>query len=248
MIDTLLTFLPLLGAAAVIVLAQTQVKDRSERASLFLSAGAGVEILFTLARHFWAHELLWMAGPLVHAGALGAVTYGLMILVDELNPKLGGLLPGALATHKEAAPNTFQRYFFGAFGVLGILGTGLQHSLPLAGASLLALGGVLWGSLWLERQGPLGKWVLERRPDQVVWSYVYQLKVVNRQTGSTSVHWSAQVGLSTGALVPLPADGELHAQHLVAAVRERCPQALLGFSAENAARFKSTPQAMRAPG
>ena len=129
---------------------------------------------------------------------------------------------------------------------MGLFASGIHASLLMMATGVLALVGVLAGSVWVEKQGPLGRWVLQRRPDQVVWSYVHQLRVVNRRTGSSTTHWSAQLGLASGVLVPLPAQGELHAQQLVAAVMERCPGVALGFSPENATRFKSAPQQMRA--
>ena len=183
---------------------------------------------------------------MVHVASAGGVAFGLITLVDELNPKRPGAMPPMLASHKEAEPNLFLRYFLGFFGLMAVLGAGLNGGgMIRAGVSLLAIGATLAGSVWVERQGPLGRWVLERRPDLVVWSYVHSLRVVNRNTGSSTTHWSAQVGLSTGTLVPLPAMGEQQAQALVMAVMERCPGIVLGFSPENVAKFKSTPEAMR---
>lgn len=246
MIETVLHFLPLAGAAAIILLAQTQVRERSEKASLALSVGAGLEAAFLLARHFFQSELLWLAGPVVHVASAGAVAFGLITLVDELNPKRPGAMPPMLASHQEAGPNLFLRYFLGFFGVMAVLSTGLRGGgMVGAGVALLAIGATLAGSVWVERQGPLGRWVLERRPDLVVWSYVHSLRVVNRKTGSSTTHWSAQLGLASGALIPLAAMGEQQAQALVMAVMERCPGIVLGFSPENVAKFKSTPEAMR---
>lgn len=246
MIERVFHFLPLAGAALIILLAQTRVRERSEKASLALSVGAGLEAAFLLARFFFQSELLRAAVPLVHLASVGAVAFGLITLVDELNPKRPGALPPVLASHKEAEPNLFLRYFLGFFGLMAVVGAGLSGGdLFRAAISWVAIGATLAGSVWVERQGPLGRWVLERRPDLVVWSYVHSLRVVNRQTGSSTTHWSAQVGLASGALVPLAAMGEQQAQALVVAVMERCPGVVLGFSPENVAKFKSTPEAMR---
>lgn len=114
---------------------------------------------------------------------------------------------------------------FGIFGVLCMLGTGLRYSLPLTVAEILALAAALAGSVWVVRRGDPARWVFERRPDLVTWAYVHQLRIVNRNTGSSSTHWSAQV--------------------LVASVMELTPGVAAGFSAENAARFKASPGAMR---
>ena len=238
-------FLPLLGAAAIVVLAQTQVKERSEQAALALTLGGGVEVAFALLRHFVQHEALWFLGPLVRVGAVAAVCFGLLTLVDAVNPKRPTALPPALAALKDGGANMVAHVMGGIFAVLGVLGTGLRYSPGLAVGSVLAIGGALAGSVWVGRRGDLSRWVLERRPDLVSWTYVYQLRVVNRQTGSSTTHWSAQVGLSTGEKVALPALSEQGAQVLVASVMELCPSAVAGFTAENAARFKSSPGAMR---
>lgn len=242
---TFFFILPLLGAAAIVVLAQTQVKERSEKAALALTLGGGVEVGFVLLRHFVQHEALWFLGPLVHVGAVAAVCFGLLTLIDELNPKRPNPLPPALATHQGGESNIAGPVMWGIFGVLGVLGTGLRFSTAMAAGSVLAIAGAMAGSVWVSRRGSLARWVLERRPDLVAWTYVYQLRVVNRKTGSSTTHWSAQVGLSTGEKVALPALGEQAAQVLVASVMELCPGAVAGFSAENAARFKSSPGAMR---
>lgn len=246
MIALVLHFLPLLGVAGVIVLAQTQVRERSEKAALGLTIGAGLEAAYLLAGYFVQSEWLWAVAPLVQVSAAAGVAYGLITLVDELNPKLPAPLPAVLASHKQAGPNLFLRYFFGFFGLVGVLSSGLRGGALAPLTSLLAIGATLAGSVWVEKQGPLGRWLLERRPDLVVWSYVHQLTVVNRKTGSRTTHWSAQLGLSSGVKVALPTLGELAAQQLVGGVTERCPGVVLGFSPENAQRFAKSPEAMRA--
>lgn len=248
MTQTLLSFLPMLGAAGVIVLAQLQVKEHSEQAALALTIGGGLEAAYLLARYFLTSEYLWAAGPLVQVGAAGAVAFGLITLVDELNPKQPSPLPATLENHQQAGPNIPLRVMFGVFGSMAVLASAMRMGPVLSISGLLAIAGALVGSVWVEKQGPLGRWVLQRRPDLVVWSYVHQLRVVNRKTGSSTTHWSAQLGLASGTLVPIPALTEQHAQSLVAAVMERCPGIALGFSAENSTRFKSSPPAMRAGG
>lgn len=242
---TFFFLLPLLGAAAIVVLAQTQVKERSEQAALALTLGGGLEAGYALLRHFVQHEVLWLLSPLVHVGAVAAVCFGLLTLVDELNPKRPAPLPPALANHQGGEANVAVPVMWGIFGVLGVLGTGLRFSPATAGASVLAIVAAVAGSVWVSRRGGLARWVLERRPDLVTWTYVYQLRVVNRKTGSSTTHWSAQVGLSSGEKVALAAPTEQGAQVLVASVMELCPGAVAGFTQEHAARFKSSPGAMR---
>lgn len=244
----ILEVLPVLGAIGVIVLAQTQVREKSERAALPLMIGAGLEVAYALAHHFMNNEYLFLAGGFVHVGAVGGVVYGLMILVDELHPKVPAPLPAIVANLNKSV-NAVPRVMLGAFGVLAIFGTGAARMQPTyAVIGTLSVAASLWGSLWVERQGPLGNWALERRPDLVVWAYVYQLRVINRQTGSTSVHWSARMALSTGLIVNIPGTGEQHAQSLVAAIAQRCPGIALGYSEELLSRYKSNPQSMRAGG
>ena len=55
MIELVLHFLPLAGAAVILLLAQTQVRERSEKASLALSVGAGLEAAFLLAL-IWRYD------------------------------------------------------------------------------------------------------------------------------------------------------------------------------------------------
>jgi hypothetical protein len=244
----ILEVLPILGAIGVMVLAQTQVRERSERAALPLMIGAGLEVAYALAHHFMNNEVLFLAGGFVHVGAVGGVVYGLMVLVDDLHPKVPSPLPPIVANLNKSV-NVVPRVMLGGFGCLAIFGTGaarMQPAYAVIGALMIAASMV--GSIWVERQGPLGNWALERRPDLVVWAYVYQLRVINRQTGSTSVHWSARMGLATGLVVNMPATGEHHAQSLVAAIAQRCPGIALGYSADLLNRFKANPQSMRAGG
>lgn len=245
MIATLLAFLPVLGAVAIVVLAQTQVRERSSQAALALTVGGGLEVGYVLLRQFFAWELLWLAGPLVTVAAVGAVCFGLLTLIDELNPKRPQPLPPALASHHPAPPNAAPQVMLGVFGGLMALSGGLRYSLPLTASVLLAMVAALAGSLWVMKRGELSRWVLERRPDLVAWTYVHQLRVVNRRTGSSVTHWSTQVGLSTGTKVALPATSEGGAQVLCTSVMELCPGVAAGFTPEHEARFKSSPGSMR---
>ena len=240
--------LPVIGAIGVIVLAQTQVRERSEKSSLALTVGAGLELASAAVHHFTDHPFLrYVSGP-IHVAAVGGVVYGLITLADELHPKSAQPLPPIIANLKKSV-NVVPRVMLGVFGCLWIFASGAARMDPIWSViGALMVGASLWGSLWVERQGPLGNWALERRPDLVVWAYVYQLRVVNRQTGSTTVQWSARMGLSTGTVVNLPADGEHHAQSVVAAIAQRCPGIALGYTADLESRFKSNPQSMRAGG
>jgi len=85
----------------------------------------------------------------------------------ELNPRRGGQLPPALSSMMVASPNLFLKGFLGFFGVLAV-GTSLGGAPPLLLlAPVVAIALALAGSWWIERQGGVGHWVLERRPDLV---------------------------------------------------------------------------------
>jgi len=243
---TVLNVLPVLGCGALVFFAQTQVKERSELASLAITIGAGVELVLVVLRFFPAVPLVWMAAPVLHVVAIGAVVRGLFALLEALNPKRTTQLPILLSNLTFPKPNVATRVMAGVFGLFA-LGSGFGYGHGPLGVLVGAIGlvGVLFGSLWVDRQGPLALWVLQRKPENVVWSYVHQLRVVNQRSGSSTTHWTARVGLSTGALVLLPAASEVHAQQLIGALFEVCPGIAVGYSAENLARFKSAPASMR---
>lgn len=132
----------------------------------------------------------------------------------------------------------------GFFGLLAI-GTSLSVlPIPFLLAAVAGVALALAGSVWVEKQGGLAHWVLERRPDLVVWAYPHQLKVINRQTRTTSIHWSAKMGV----VVMLPATSEQQAQVLAASVAQHCPGITIGYSADHFARFKREPASLRSGG
>jgi len=245
-------FIPVLGAAAVILAAQLKVRERSDRAAMLMSVGPGVYVLVMLVRQFVQSELLWALAPVVTVGAIGSVVYGLFVLMEALHPRHGRPLPPLLAAggppHK---PNLFIRGFFGFFGVMAIFagfgrmggGSGMV-GVVLGVAALL---GTLYGSWWVDKQGPAHRWVLEHKPELIIWTYVHQLTVVNRRYGTRTVHWSAQLGLSTGEKVGIPASGEQGAQALVGSVLQLRPGIIAGYSPENVARFVAQVNAGGAP-
>ncbi|MEW5740630.1 MAG: hypothetical protein AB1938_17005 [Myxococcota bacterium] len=254
----LLDWLPVLVAAGVVALAQLKVRERAQTAALFLSAGAGLEVVWSLAQRFVLRRgavasgdeldlpLSWTLGPLMHAAAVGCVVWGLVQLADALFPRGQRGLPALLRSVPEESPNKFLLGFVGFFALAGIFSSmGRAMPVALAGGAL-AVVAVLVGSFFLQKHGgSVAMWVLERRPDLVVWVYVHQLKVINRQTGMTSVHWSTKLGLSNGVLVTMPGFGADQSQTFAAGVAEHCPGITVGFSPENAARFNSQPASMR---
>ncbi|MBL8916650.1 MAG: hypothetical protein JNM17_38470 [Archangium sp.] len=243
--------LPLVGCGAVVGVAMTKVREKNEQAAVFMAAGAGGYILFQLARRVLEGRLppaiFGFLGHLVFVAGIGAVVFGLMKLQDDANPKLTQPLPPQLATLPAHKPNVFLRGFWGFFGAMGMLAGGLQGEfLIFTAGGLLALGAVLYGSYWVDKQGPLHLWAIQRRPELIIWSYVHSLTVVNRRYGTRTVHWSAQLGLSTGSVIGIPADGEAHAQQLAAAVYAMRPGILIGYSPDNMAKFKAMASAASA--
>lgn len=243
--DSVMELVPVLAALGVVAFAQLQVKPRSGEAALGMTVGGGVEAAYLLATRFVQVPFLGTLGPVFHVVSVGGVVFGLLRLADELNPRRGGQLPPALSSMMVASPNLFLKGFLGFFGVLAV-GTSLGGAPPvLLLAPVVAIALALAGSWWIERQGGVGHWVLERRPDLVVWAYPHRLQIRNRQTGATSVHWSARMGLATGVVVTLPAVSEQAAQGLAASVAQHCPGITLGYSAEHFARFKREPASLR---
>lgn len=246
--------LPLLGALAVAGVAMTKVREKDEQAAFLMAGGAGAYVLFALVRQFAGGvlpaDLLWLVNPFVLVVSVGLVVFGLMRLLDTQNPKRTQPLPPMLATLPPYKPNLFIRGFFGFFGAMGILSGGLRGEgamLLFAVMSLVALGAVLAGSYLVDQQGPPYKWVLERRPELIIWTYVHSLTVVNRRYGTRTVTWSAQLGLQSGAVVGIPAAGESAAQQLCASVSMMRPGILIGYSPENLSKFKAQAKASSAP-
>jgi len=242
-----LRLLPPLAALAVVVVAQTQVRERSARAALFLTLGGAAEAGFAVALHFVGHlvgPLFWL-GPVIQVGATGAVCYGLVTLRDELNPPVGTVLPPAIARLKDLKPNVAGQVFLGVFGLMA-LGASLNLAPPPELAlSAIAVAAALWGSAWLARRSGHAAWVLERRPDLVVWSFVHHLTVVNRRYGTRNTYWSARLGLKSRVFVALPAASETEAQQLAASAAQLCPGVSLGYSPEQQSRFKTDPASLR---
>ena len=134
----------------------------------------------------------------------------------------------------------------GSGGELEQLGVPYQLTrflIPLGFVVALAL--VQFASWRLQQHEGLAKWLLTRRPHDVLWSYTHQL-TVRRNGVVTGVHWSAMVSSASGYRVGLPALGQDHAQALVVAVATHCPGILLGFSPENAAAYLAKRKALEA--
>lgn len=246
--ESALSLLPMLGALAVVALGQLKVKPRSDEAALGFMVGGGVEAAYRLITLFVDAEVLWWLAPVVHVAAVGGVVFGLVKLVDAVNPRHPGQLPPALGSMMVASPDLLVRGLLGFFGLAAI---GMSFSVlpgPFLLASVVGVAMALAGSVWVEKQGGLAHWVLERRPDLVVWAYPHRLTITHRQTRATSTHWSARVGLATGVVVTLPATSEQQAQVLAASVAQHCPGITVGYSADHFARFKREPASLRSGG
>lgn len=243
--DSVMELVPMLVALGVVAFAQLRVKPRSSTAALGMTMGGGVKVAYLLATRFVPVPFLGMLGPVFHVVSVGGVVFGLLRFADELNPRREGQLPPTLASMMVASPNLPLRGVLGFFGVAAV-GTSLVGTPPLLLlASVVAIGLVLAGSWWIERQGGRGHWVLERRPDLVVWAYPHRLQIRNATGATTSVRWSAHMGLATGVVVKLPAESEQAAQALVASVAQHCPGITLGHSPEHLAHFKREPASLR---
>jgi hypothetical protein len=247
----LLFLLPLAGAGAVAAVAVTKLRETHEQASLFIAGGAGGFALFAVARRFLEGrvpgELFWVLNGPVFVASVGAVVFGFLKVFDAANPKTGRPLPPLLSAMPPHKPNLFLRGFFGFFGAMGILSNMGRFSegpaIFVVGGGLVSLVAVLAGSYFIDKLGAPHVWVLERRPDLIVWCYTHQLTVVNRKTGSRTVHWSAQLGLQTGMLVGIPASSQENAQLIAAGVVELRPGILVGYTTDTLAKFKAMTKA-----
>lgn len=260
------------GPVTVIVAAQLFLKPKSENAAKWVTLGGALavvspawDIADTLLRGLpfipVVTALLHAAWPVLTAAAVAGIAWGVMVLLDEANPPKV-TLPPALQNVKAGGANKFALGFWFVLGVLFVFGSsrtygessgaletmGVSYQVsrwltPLGFVAALAL--VQFAGWWLQKNEGLAKWLLTRRPQDVLWSYTHQL-TVKRNGVVTGVHWSAQVSSASGYRVGLPASGQEHAQSLVVAVAQHCPGVLLGFSPENAAAYLAKRKALEA--
>lgn len=258
------------GPATVIIAAQLFLKPKSEPATKWVTVGGALALVTPawdlVASVLRGLPLLAIPGTLVHAAspvlsasAVACIAWGLVLLLDEANPPKV-TLPPALQTVRTGGANKFALGFWFVLGVLFVFGTtrgydgsggeleqlGVPYQLtrfliPLGFVVALAL--VQFAGWRLQQHEGLAKWLLTRRPHDVLWSYTHQL-TVRRNGVVTGVHWSAMVSSASGYRVGLPALGQDHAQALVVAVATHCPGILLGFSPENAAAYLAKRKAL----
>jgi hypothetical protein len=247
MIYGVFPYLVTLAGAALILVAQRFVAERSSGAAARLSIAGGLVAGYEFAQRFASFEGLFSLSPLVWIGAAGTAAWGLLILVDELNPVRAATLPPALSGRRNVSQGVpvGPRLLVG-FLALGAIAMSIRAAPPfLLMAAAGAVVTTIAGSLWLARRGNPGIWVIERRPELVVWIYPSKTTVVRRGFGTLGVYWSAMVGLSTGTRASVPAGGESAAASLVTDIAQVCPRATVGYSGELDAKFRMSPDALR---
>lgn len=246
------TIAALLGAAALVAVSQLFVRERSADAANRLAVAGGLVAVTGLTRWIPLGPL-GGAGPLLTVGAAGCAVWALFLLGDALHPKLEGQkLPHAVAALRNNGEGSSigGRIFFAVFAVIACVAAGGYYEGAGATKAACALGVVIaiLGGHLLHQRGSWAAWVLERRPEWVVWIYPSKLTVVSQRYGTRTVYWRAIVGVQNGLRLMLPASTEQGAAQLAAEVATLCPGASLGHTPELEGRFATSPESMRRGG
>jgi len=266
-----LLLLRIIAPAAVIFAAQLFLKPKSERAAKWVTVAAALAVVRPLWDALWLflsritlleplNSLVHMFSPVFMGAAIAGISWGLVQLVDEANPPRV-TLPPVLETARGVGANKFALIFWLVGGGLAILGTSgrmweeLNESmyflpfppmvvrfLPL-GAYFAALALIQYTAWRVQQHGGLARWILTRRPEDVLWVYPHQL-TIKRNGVTTGVHWTAMVSTTSGYRVGFTAHGQEHAHALVLAVAQQHPGVIVGFSAESAAAYTAKRKAL----
>ena len=236
--------LPWLSGAAMILVAQTQLGERSKEAALRLSiAGglvAGIGLLSYFVRSDFVYSELGRAlEPLAQVAAAGCAVWALMILVDAVNPVRKTALPPTVVAVRlvRQGSGLAPRIIFATLVLMGMAAFFESSPMIELACALSAVGAIAFGHL-LSRRGNWAVWILERQPERVVWVYPGQLTVVSRRYGTRDVYWRAIIGLANGKRLTLPVSGEAAAGGLAAEVAGLCPDASQGYSLDSEAKFR----------
>ena len=238
-----------LGAGALVAVSQLFVRERSADAANRLAVAGGLVALQAVTR-FVHLGPLGAAGPLLSVGAVGCAVWALFILGDTLHPKLEGQkLPHSVAALRNNGEGSGigGRIVFAVFAVIAVLAAGgfYDGAGPGKAAGALAVVIAILGGHLLHQRGSWAAWVLERRPEWVVWIYPSKLTVISQRYGTRTVYWRAILGTQSGLRLMLPSSSEQGAAQLAAEVATLCPGASLGHTPELEGRFASNPESMR---
>lgn len=266
-----LLLLRIIAPTAVIFAAQLFLKPKSENAAKWVTLSAAFAVLRPTWDALWpfistvsvlspVNWLVHTISPVLTAAAIAGISWGLVQLVDEANPPRM-TLPPILESARGVAANKFALIFWLIGGGLAILGTSgrmweelseSMYSLPLPPmvvrflpllAYFAALALIQYAAWRVQQHGGLARWIMTRRPQDVLWVYPHQL-TVKRNGFVTGVHWTAMVSTTSGYRVGLTASGQEHASALVLAVAQHFPGVIVGFSPEAAAAYTAKRKAL----
>lgn len=240
----LASFLNLVAMAAIIAVAATRLRERYPIPSYLIAGGGGVRLLGLLLRMLGVR--LPHSTMLETTICFGLVLAGLVLVLDQRFPTRG-YLPATLTKHRSYdRSEMFLPIVVALVGIGGFFSTasrmGAQSNpwmIPEIVALLLMIGGWIY---FRRTYFPL-HWVLQRRPEAVVWVFVQQTRVT-RNGVYQGTHWTTQVALDSGQILAIGGP-QSDCEMMAAEIAHVCPQAALGFSEENRRKFASNPESLR---
>lgn len=240
-------FVLFLSFAAITGFPQLLIREKYPVPSYFISGGGGLQLLLLVWR-WTGFERLPIPHVVFITLSLGAILYGILQILDLRFPTRG-YLPQALTRNRTVDKSDlflpgFIGFFAVGYGVLGVVGGmhayGGRWDRLASSAAIVAL---LVGWVWFKRRYIALHWVLQRRPEAVVWTFVQSTRVT-RNGVYQGTYWSAQVGLDSGQLLGLSTT-QADAEQIAAEVAHVCPHAAIGYSPDLVAQFNKDPKSVR---
>ncbi|MFO0762869.1 MAG: hypothetical protein U0359_40905 [Byssovorax sp.] len=237
-----LTALAVLGAAG---LDPGTLFQRFPGPGALIAGGLGIGALHLVAA---VASLNLLPGVVLTTATACATIAGLTLLVDQAYPVKN---PGAASLGKLAVPPQgllffpgFIGFFATAFLLLAIFGPPDENPFSTKIADLICLDIVLVGwALLLRRHNPF-LWILERRPEGVVWTFIKQTRVISRGAGSWTV-WASNIGTDGGQILTQPTGSQGESEHLCVSVAQMCPGVQQGYTEQVRASFGRDPASLR---
>lgn len=240
-------FLILLANLAIVALPLVHLRERHPKASYLIAAGGGLRVLGVIWRWLGIEGVHFPHG--MSAIAAGLIFAGIVLLLDARFPSRG-YLPSTLTKNRTVDRSDLILPGFVAFFVVGGIflsvatgsatGSAYAFSRVFDGLVVLAL---LAGWVYFRRTYLALHWVLQRRPEAVVWVYVQQTRVM-RNGYLVNTVWSAVTALESGELLTLTTS-QAEAEMIVAEIAHVCPGVALGFTDQNRAQFNKDPKSLR---
>ena len=236
-------FLSFAAMAAIIAVAMLQLRERFPTPAYLIAGGAGLKLLSLVLRMFVRPPTSSMFETTV---CYALVLAGLILILDQRFPTRG-YLPATLTKHRSYdRSEMILPILVALFGVGGILSSGARFggaTNPRTVTEILALVLSIGGWIYFRRTYFPLHWVLQRRPEAVVWVFVQQTRVT-RNGVYQGTHWTTQVALENGELLAI-GGVQSDCEMMAAEIAHVCPQAALGYSDENRGRFAMNPASLR---